>query len=505
MALWGRISGWARDRALDWLFEGQKPMTTTLDAEEKQAQSLVVLAREYYDGQHDVKLTDRQKAFLELHGKTASFTVNHMPTIVDAAVERLQVIGFDVPGEGEADPLPSALLWEYWEANRMDAKATEAHRRAICDGEAFILVDWDERRDRPNYTLHPRFTDDLLSGGDGYGMWAAYPNDDPLQPMEYAVKQWVETGEEGKPVTRRTVYYPERIEKYALVRRKWEPVQDEGDNGTWPIPWTLDGEPLGIPVAHLMNPARTSVLKAAIPLQDILNKTWLDLLAGADTTAFRMIACLGFVPTTDGGPAKDDGSNLLEVMPGQMIASIKEPSKASITPIDPASLAPLLDLEDRIVLRLATITRTPVSRFHTTRAIAAAETIKQQDAPLLGRVRENQTLFGNGWEDLGRTGWRLGMKFGRRRVADPDLAIETQWARAEIRDELVHMQELQAKQALGVDSDTIWAEMGYQEDRRAQFASAQRVAAADQLREAARAMAARQAEDETEAEAEEEG
>ncbi|MCI0350729.1 MAG: phage portal protein, partial [Acidobacteriales bacterium] len=374
MGLLNQASNWARERLWNWLNEGRQVMLLT--KEEKKHQSLIVLARRYYDGDHDVKLTKRQREWLDQHEGTVKFTINHCPTVVDAVVERLQVIGFDIAGEkkdaadqrSDDEGKLSAVAWRWWQDNRMDAIQTEGHRKTGIDGEAFILIAWNDEEARPDWVLHPRYVDSS-EGGDGYGMWVEYPNRDPFQKPIRAIKQWSEETADGKTQTRRTVYYPDRIEKFVQGQMGlWEKFTPEGEE--WPLPWKQkNGKAIGIPVVHLKNPGLKSELAEVIPLQDALNKSWLDLLAAEDSTAFRTLILLGLIPTKDGKTPKDDGSNLLKILPGQMWASAEKPSEVEIHTIDPASLDPLLAAEDRIVLRIASVSGTPVSRFLITRQV----------------------------------------------------------------------------------------------------------------------------------------
>ena len=62
-----------RNAALQWLFKGQNTMP---DPHEQKKQSLIALARRYYDGDQTVYLTNRQKAWLDLHGGAVRFNVN---------------------------------------------------------------------------------------------------------------------------------------------------------------------------------------------------------------------------------------------------------------------------------------------------------------------------------------------------------------------------------------------------------------------------------------------
>jgi hypothetical protein len=465
MGLISQFSNRARNALWNWLNEGRQSMLLT--KEEKQKQSLVTLAQRYYDGDHDVKLTKRQQEWLDQHPGTVKFTVNHCPTIVDAVVGRLQVIGFDVADEDKDAPPEgklSTVAWEWWQENRMDAVQTEAYRKAGIAGETFMLVSWDNDEQRPDWVLHPRFVD-TSAGGSGYGMWIEYPNGDYLQKPTRAIKQWTEESADGKTtLTRRTVYYPERIEKLVLGKDgAWEPYKVEGSEEPWPLPWVgKDNKPLGIPVAHFRNPGLKSDLAEIVPLQDALNKSWLDLLAAEDSTAFRTLIMVGMVPTKDGKLPKDDGSNLLKLLPGQMWATKDKPTDVQIHTLDPASLQPLLDAEERIVLRMASVSGTPVNRFLITRQIQSAEGQKEGEAALLEKIRERHVLLGNAWEDVIRISTRLANTFGSASYDDKP-KVATVWESAQVRNEKEHIEELQGKQALGVDDETIWAELGYDE------------------------------------------
>jgi hypothetical protein len=488
MGLLNNVSNWARDIMWSWLNEGRSTMLLT--AEEKQRQSLIVLARRYYDGDHDVKLTERQKEWLAQHGSTVNFSADQCAVVIDTVVEREKVIGFEVSGEQTGDQdqnLLSKQAWKWWDANRMDANQTEVHRRAERDGETFMLVDWDATEKHPDFIPHQRYVD-KSAGGDGYGMWIEYPNDDHLQKPTRAVKQWEEKTDDGKIIHRRTVYYPDRVERFVQKEGKWSEFK-ENETDAWPTPWKAqDGSPLGIPVMAFRTPNRKSALAKVIPLQDALDKAWLDMLAAGDTSAFQTLLFWGVTPTTDGKEPKDDGSNLLRFAPGQVWSTRTKPADGKADVIPAASLSGLLEMEDRIVIRIASISSTPLSRFLSSKQIAAEGTLKQQEAPLLGKVAERQTLHGNAWEDMIRMGAKLSNVFGET-AFDTEVTINAVWEQAELRNDLEHLQQLQIKQLLKVVDEQIWIEMGYDTDKIADFVKERDQKRADELRAAAKAAA----------------
>ncbi len=437
-----------------------------LAGEELTRQKNVALARDYFAGEHAVPLTDRQRAYLGFQSG-GRFAANYCKPVVNAVVEKLLVAGLQC-----ADEAVSAWAWRTWLANRMDGLQGDVHRAAVCDGEAFVMVDWEGGR--PRFVLHPRYVSSQ-AGGDGFGCKAFYPNDDPRLPMLYATKRWTETvaarsetglsGSRKETRQRLTVYFPARVEKYVLTTSNeagWAPFAEE-DGGTWPVAW-MDGagRPLGIPVVHFRNPDLRSELWDAVPLQDAINKALLDLLASLDANGFQTLFAKGFYATTDENPPAKDGSNYLTVAPGQIIGTTAP--DAALTAIAGADVQPMIEGLWTLVLVLAQVTDTPVSRFQISRQVASAESQKEAEAALLAKVRGRQTSFGNAWEDVLGVARRLEQAFGTRGL-DEAAAISTQWAPAETRDEKEHIEMLGLKrEKLNVPLAQIWAEAGYSQD-----------------------------------------
>jgi len=443
--------------------------------EETTVQENIVIARKYFDGEHKAMLTERQKEFL-YHQQPGDerFAVNYCQMIVRAVFERLLVKGF----ESDDDTL-SEWAWDLWQANRMDEKQTNVHRGAIRDGEYFVFVDWDQENSRPDFIPHPRYTDPEADGT-GFGCKAFYPDDDPSYPMERASKRFTETVKvDGRRVTRQrmTVYYPDRVEKFVMAgagemkEATWIPLETEGE--PWPIPWTMGGvkpgeyddngewipnasaEPLGIPIIHFRNGNRRSELWDAVPLQDLINKTALDIIATADAAGFPIRVAEGWTATTNGQPPESDGSNYLKLFPGAFIGT---PPDGKLSVIPAADISNLLASLDSWIVKLAQVTDTPISRFQITRQVAAEGTLKQQEAPLLGKVRYKQTLFGNGWEDCLYMARRLAL-YNSQDVPDGDL--ETLWESAETRDDKEFREAMALEMQMGVPKETLWAKLGY--------------------------------------------
>lgn len=427
-----------------------------LAREEEDVQKNIVLARRYFDGDHDVTLSERQKEYLGFAGG-GRFALNYCRVVVNAVTERLLVDGFE-----SVDTAFSKLAWDVWQRNRMDAQQATLHEMVVRDGEAFVLVDWDPGKNLPRLTLHPRYTGPQVDGT-GYGCKAHYPDDDDTQPMTYASKRWSETVEDAdggrRTVQRMTLYFPERVEKYELMT--------DGSEAGWAllqtIPWVdKDGQPLGIPMVHFRNPGSRSEIWDAIPIQDAINKAALDALAVADTNGFRIIIAKGFYPTTDGKPPEADGSNYLKLSPGCWMGVPKV--EADAKPLEPADLSGALELIDSLIMKLAQVTDTPTGRFQITRQVAGEATLKQQDAPLLAKIRRKHAVFGNAWEDVMYLARRLDAMYGSGGLNDEAL-LSVCWEPAEQRVESEVVAQLAVKrEKLSIPLEQIWKEAGYDDE-----------------------------------------
>lgn len=451
-----------------------------LDQDEIDYQNLITKARKYHDGDQGVQLTARLREFLNVNSRDNNpFSMNIIRAVVEAITERMIVSGFSVIGvempadeNGEKPVHPQATWFDrVWKLNQMDALQTDLHTWALRDGEAFAIVEYSSTRGIPEITVHPRYVD-IQNGGDGYGVRIIYPDNDDTRDPLFAVKDWVEEirDMENGIVTsraRRTFYYPDRVERYYhnggefVEFAEYEIDEITGDEvNVWPIPWVdRQGNPLGIPVVHFKNGFRPEA-KDAFSIQDAVNKAMVDLMASADLSAFRIFVALGWIPTTDGAEVKADGSNLIKISPGSIIGTAR--SGATFTSIEPANLSSLLDLIQQLIWWAALVTKTPPHRFSPSKQIAGADTLKQQEEPLLAKIRLRQTIFGNAWEQVAKICARLEQTFGSTDGINPAIEFSVNWAEPQARDDTVIHDEWRVKrEVLKVPLTTLWKEAGY--------------------------------------------
>lgn len=391
--------------------------------------------REYYEGAHRTQLTQRQREYLQV-GHDIEFNDNYIPVVVDALSERLAVTGFKCDGQGET-------LWQWWEQNRGDALQAVVHSRVVLDGDDYVLVEWDEETGSPRWTFEHAF-----DGSEGAEV--VYSDDGYNKPL-FAWKRW-KSGDRQ----RINIYFDNRVEKF-----------EQSGSGDWatieaPVYWTDTGtefgSPLGLPMIHFRNRDQgysygRSEVADVIPLQNGLNKAIIDLIAAADTSAFRVFFVIG-----------DDPAGL-KVYPGAIVYTKKSRSDADIGAIDGEDLSPMIAFKDAFVAEIARVSRTPLSYFQMSGQVAAEGTMKQQESGLVSRAKDRQVTFGNAWEDVLYLSRRLYNVFGTDgKQLDETANISTVWKDPETRNDAAFIEMLRTKRDLNVPVATLWSEMGYQAD-----------------------------------------
>lgn len=427
---------------------------------EAQYQADILTARRMDAGQHFVALTERLREFLGGNATDDSADYNRLRLnvchiVLSAVVDRLIVAGFasdETPAGADLARPVAAWAWQTWQANRMDAKQRRVHQTALRDSEAFVLVDWDNVAGRPRFTPHQRFVDATVDG-DGDGCIAYYRNDDPDQDLLFVTKRWTQvfySGDGARQTRQRlTVYYPDRIQKYAGFTGAWEKTVD-ADTEPWPIPWTdRAGRPLGIPVAHFRSSAGMEA-KEAWPLQNAINKALVDLMAESDASAFRIFLAFGWKPV-------DRDDNPLTIAPGRWLGSEMPNARGEVIP--GGDLSQFVNLIDSLIYRVASVTETPLSRFLTTKQVSSEGAQKEQSAPLINKARARQGELGNGWEDCLGIARRLFNTFGRGGL-DERVILQTVWEPLEARDEAADTARAAQLDAMGLPISVIAPVLG---------------------------------------------
>jgi hypothetical protein len=354
--------------------------------------------RDYLQGDHRLKYAT-QKYLNAFAGLFEEFAVNYIPRIVGAVADRLEVTGFGEQGVGEGASVAErreagglsdleAQAWEIWERNRMDTRAGQIHREALINGDGFLIV-WPDAQGFPVF----------------------YPQESQLCHVQYdmerpgviawALKAW--TGEDDRSYA--TLYFPDRIEKYVSARHAAVSAatgfasyrKRDVPGESWPLP-----NPYGrVPVFHLpadpdIRGLGRSEIADALPLQDALTKTCLDMLVAMEFQAFRQRWVTGLEVKKD----PKTGLPIPPYVPGEdrlWVATNKDVKFGTFEQSDPTGY---IDVCRHWREELARVTGTPL---HYMTAMAGAppsgEALRVLEAPLVKKTRDRAATFGNGWED----------------------------------------------------------------------------------------------------------
>ncbi len=229
------------------------------------------------------------------------FRDNWMKVIINAVNFRLKLINFHFEKDEQGEL--AKKIWDVMRLNEINIQQRDLHEGTLVENRAFMLV-W------PDDELGAR-----LDWQPGQICRIFYDPDRRTKPL-WAVKRWtVETGEIFV-----TFYTPEFVFKYTDTsatsnRTNRKPSSSSAltevpgvgwfgnlevrliDGEDWPLP-----NPYGrVPIVEFNNTSYRSELEDAVPQQDALNKTLLDMMVTGEFQGFpqRAIETLGSEP--DGG------------------------------------------------------------------------------------------------------------------------------------------------------------------------------------------------------------
>lgn len=408
----------------DWLDR----LCTALDAQARAA----AIPEAYYNGHHPLQFATSK--FKEAFGNLfAAFADNWCPIVVDAPVERLQIIGFRFGNDIAND------AWDIWQANALDIESVIAHTEAGKCGQAYLLV--DPNGGEPRITVeHPSQVIVATDPGDRRKRLAA-------------LKRW--QGDDG--YLNATLFLPDAVMKF----RSATAIQFAGIGV---IEWQArDGggsNPFGVvPVIPLENNPSLlyggeSDLKPAIPIQNAINKLCTDMIVASEFGAFRQRVLTGVEIPRDPETGRPLGRS--EIVAAMSRLWTFESTDAKVYDLSPTDLKNFVAAIEMFKADLAAQTRTPPHYLLGQVVNASGDALKVAEAGLVSKCRRKILFFSDPWEEA--MGLALGAKRGTA-IAPAD--VDSLWANPE-RTSIGELVDASVKKrTLGVPLETLWLEMGY--------------------------------------------
>lgn len=366
----------------------------------------VALYRRYYEGDHRVYLTDVMQKLLQ---SNEGFQDNYCELVVNTMTDRLQLSGV-----GSDDEAANDWAGEVMRRNRFDALQLDVHQAVIRDGDTFVLVEYDEAKGA--VAVHHEEAFDGVEG-----MMVVYGR--KRREIVAAVKIWHEV--EGRRVN---VYYVDRVAKY-LIR---DAEEDSGDGGKLePIGEDVKWLPGRVPVVHFKNRAGSrdltgvSEIKAAIPLNDALNRTLVSMVMTSELTAFPLRVAKGFTP-----PAT--------LEPGMWVTigaeGIDKDMQVDAFTLEAGGITSLIEQCEMLIDQIGTVTLTPLPSLSGS-ASASGEALKERKDGLVGKVQRAQTRLGNAWEDMLALASVVHNTFSVSQI-NSDAMWDARWRDAQVRNDV---------------------------------------------------------------------
>lgn len=394
---------------------------------------------DYYRGRHPL-LYSGEKFRAAFGNIFAGFSDNFTALVVDAVEERLDVQGFRMGKEREAD----ADAWEIWQENDLDAWSQVAHIEALVKSASYALVWADEdESDEVEITIQ-----------DALEMTVA--TDRATHDRLAAFKRWM--AEDGTVFG--TLYLPDRIEKWQRRRKgyagsgqlgDWEPreVRDE----PWPLP-----NPLGeVPVVPLVNRPRLngegdSEIRQVIPIQLALNKLFLDMMTASEFAAYRQRWATGLEIPID----PDSGKPIEPYKAAVDRLWTTENPNVKFGEFEATDLGNYVRSIEMAIQHIASVSRTPVHYLNGQMgSFPSGEALRAAEAGLVSKAKRKQRFFGESWEEVMRLAFKV-LDDPRGEIND----AETIWADPETRTEAEHVDALVKMGSLGVPHEALWEKWG---------------------------------------------
>lgn len=401
------------------------------------------LYHDYMNGDH--RLTFATKGYREaFRALLEGLRCNICPRVVHALTDRLRIVGFephDSHGDGQSAGDVDAQVQAariIWQDARLDRHANQVHTEAVACGDAYLLI-WPDPLDPTVPRFYPQRADQLV---------VRYDEERPNVPT-LAAKLW----RVGKRY-RLTLYYADRTEKYEtradgeLVPEQAEAFAPRRVSGeAWPVRHDYGR----VPVFHFafeggIGETGRAELRDIVPLQDALNKTLADLIVASEFGAFPMRYGIGI---TDDDEAVQVGIDRL--------MTVANP-EAKLGQFDAAKLENYTETMNHFFRLAAQIKGIPLHTLLMSGDFPSGEALKTAEAPLISRVEDTQTDFGDVWEDA--------LAFAIHVAGGPDAAhLTALWQPAASRVEGEHVLNVAIKrERIGVSWKQAMRELDYSED-----------------------------------------
>lgn len=398
----------------------------------------IALYRDFYAGEQNIYLTDRQKEYLR---EDFDSFANICKRTVNIVSDRLAIPEDGIEPVDDSSTVYAEMARAWWtDEATSDAGGnfdpyslqSDVYEAALRDTATAIIVGWDDALGIPT------FTPNLIYDGDTGLIRFHYDDNNALL---FASKRWtvynpLKPGDTGK--RRLTIYTPgyiERYESYTQSGGGWRLLQPEEINPVNPVPnpqpWTdngtLSGEPLGIPVIPFENPSG-SELDDVIAIQEALNHNLATFDISIDMHGFPILGFFGFnfpIDQTTGY------SQIPKLSPASGVAT--DDTAGHIDRIEPANIKEMFEAGVvSWVQLLALVKGWPMYLFDRNQQPPSGVALTVMEKALVAQVERKQRSFSGAW----RAAFNMGRKLHKLKTGqDLPGQIKFNWQPAATKDQ----------------------------------------------------------------------
>ncbi|TDC29863.1 phage portal protein [Micromonospora sp. KC213] len=378
----------------------------------------------YLRGEHDLPYMPRgaRSEYVSLAQKSIT---NWLPLISETYVKGLFVDGYRAKRAAD-----NAKPWEYWQANRLDARQTIAHRGALDYGAAYVRV----LKGKPAPSIRPL---------PALSTWARYEDDGDEWPVDGLYVK-------GLSVDGDRLYETyDKTNVYELAQPK--------DGGALRVIRT-NAHGLGVtPLARFrdrLDGDNRGIIAPLIVLQDRINEAVFSLLIALQFASFRQRWATGLaIPTVD------DPENPLFGQPVEPFQAavdrlwVTDSPDAKFGSFDQTDTRGHLETYGSGVRTLAAIAQLSPHVLLGDLVNLSADALAAAEASTQRKIGEYETVFGESWEQT----LRLAALAAGDRTAAQDMTAQVRWRDTEARSMAAAVDALgKMVQMLAVPAEAAW-------------------------------------------------
>lgn len=376
----------------------------------------------YYDGKQPLvyNATKLRELF---EGIDARFTENWCGVVIDSALDRIALEGFNVAN----NPALTKRLNDLFAATELNLDADDAHLAMLVTGEAFVIAWREDGQEIEAFYNDPR------------QCHIFYDADNPRE-KRMAAKWWRD--DQGHRLI--TLYYPEQIEYYRSIN----PIKN-GERLKANAYESLTEEPAinpfgVVPVYHLRKERRDirSELASVIEPQDSINKLVADMMVAAEFGAYRQRYAISQADVR--GKLKNAPNEIWNIP-----ASDGEGQATSVGEFSATDLGNYINAIDQRANTIAVISRTPKHYFFSQGGDPSGESLIVQESPLNKKVKRYVNRLSATWRKVAAFLLQLDG------VAVDETAIEPMFSRVETIQPMTEAQIRQTNVNAGVPLITV--------------------------------------------------